>query len=404
MVTTATAPDQGQARQEADQRNRSAMRAIASGNLAGAEADLLQAVAAAPDHLPAWLNLAGVRRQRGDIDAAFVAIHEVLTLDPRNFAALLMSATMLERQGLAVPAALAYRAALAHAPPDAALDPPTLRAVQRGREVQGAYVQQLDGHIREHLAPVESRCTAAERRRLEAFVKTTLRVERRYQQEPTEYFYPGLPAIGFYERAEFPWLEALEAATDDIGREVLALLAGQEGDDAPGARGHERLPLEQWREVNDVPGSRVHEFYRQGLPVQERCDRAPATMRAVTALPQARVALRSPCAMYSALQPQTRVPARTGTANYRLVVHLPLIAPDGCGLRVGSETRAWRAGESWVFDDTIEHEAWNSSDLPRYILACDVWSPRLSADERAAIAAVIAAADAFNGARPADTI
>ena len=123
-------------------------------------------------------------------------------------------------------------------------------------------------------------------------------------------------------------------------------------------------------------------------------------MRAVQALPQAAVPLRSPVAMYSALQPRTRIPPHTGGANFRLVVHLPLVIPPGCGFRVGSETREWRIGEGWVFDDTIEHEAWNDSDVPRYILICDIWSPHLSPQERAAIAGIIAATDSFNGTIP----
>jgi aspartate beta-hydroxylase len=57
-------------------------------------------------------------------------------------------------------------------------------------------------------------------------------------------------------------------------------------------------------------------------------------------------------------------------------------------------------GEAWVFDDTIEHEAWNDSDEIRIILICDIWSPRLSPAEREAIRAVIAATDAFRGAAP----
>ena len=84
------------------------------------------------------------------------------------------------------------------------------------------------------------------------------------------------------------------------------------------------------------------------------------------------------------LQPHTRIPAHTGIANFRLVVHLPLIVPPDCGFRVGAETRQWRIGEAWVFDDTIEHEAWNDSDQTRIIFICDVWSPRLSQEERAA--------------------
>ena len=112
-------------------------------------------------------------------------------------------------------------------------------------------------------------------------------------------------------------------------------------------------------------------------------------MEAVRRLPQADVDLRSPTAMFSVLQPKTRIPPHTGVANFRLVVHLPLVLPDGCGFRVGGEQRAWRLGEAWVFDDTIEHEAWNDSDQMRIILICDIWSPRLSAEERAAIRAVI---------------
>jgi len=79
------------------------------------------------------------------------------------------------------------------------------------------------------------------------------------------------------------------------------------------------------------------------------------------------------------------------------VLHLPLVVPEGCGFRVGGETRAWREGEAWVFDDTIEHEAWNNGDQPRAVLICDVWSPTLSSEEREMIVRVTAALDRFNG-------
>ena len=122
--------------------------------------------------------------------------------------------------------------------------------------------------------------------------------------------------------------------------------------------------------------------------------RAPFSIRVTLA------SIFSPTANFSVLKPKTRIPPHTGVANFRLVTHLPLILPPSCGFRVGSETREWRIGEAWVFDDTIEHEAWNDSDETRVILICDIWNPRLSEDERRAIAAVIAATDTYNGTVP----
>ena len=85
-------------------------------------------------------------------------------------------------------------------------------------------------------------------------------------------------------------------------------------------------------------------------------------------------------------------PAHVGVDNTRLVCHLPLVVPPGCWFRVGAETREWREGEAFAFDDTIEHEAMNPTDVLRIVLIFDVWHPGLAEAERAAVAATIAAA------------
>jgi aspartyl/asparaginyl beta-hydroxylase (cupin superfamily) len=54
---------------------------------------------------------------------------------------------------------------------------------------------------------------------------------------------------------------------------------------------------------------------------------------------------------------------------------------------VGGETRNWQMNKAWVFDDTIEHEAWNDSDQPRAILIFDCWNPHLTEGERALVRA-----------------
>ena len=97
--------------------------------------------------------------------------------------------------------------------------------------------------------------------------------------------------------------------------------------------------------------------------------------------------------------PRTKIPAHTGVTNTRLTVHLPLVVPPGCRFRVGGETREWRKGTAWVFDDTIEHEAWNSSNELRVILLFDIWRPELSDQERAQVAATLECVDRFGPRR-----
>lgn len=43
-------------------------------------------------------------------------------------------------------------------------------------------------------------------------------------------------------------------------------------------------------------------------------------------------------------------------------LHLGLVVPPECRLRVNEDTRHWQEGNVLIFDDTIEHETWNDSD------------------------------------------
>jgi len=375
--------------------NQAAMQALGAGDFATAQALLQRLVAADPASIPGWLNLAAVRRRLNDVDGAFDALREVMRRDPRNFPALLMSATLMERQGDIKGAAGLYGAALSNAPPDNYLDRPTQQAVAHAREVHGRHTREMSDFIRARIGDTQSQCAPIERRRVDSFIDMTLRVRKRYQQEPLEYFYPGLPAIEFYEREEFPWLADLEAATVPMQQELATILREDQAGFAPYIHYEDHMPLDQWRELNHSPRWSAFHFYEKGQPVAERCRRAPATMEVLARLPQAQVPLRSPSALFSVLQPKTRIPPHTGVANFRLVVHLPLIVPPACGFRVGGETRQWRIGEAWVFDDTIEHEAWNDSDASRAVLIFDVWNPYLSAAERALVAAATKAYGAW---------
>jgi aspartyl/asparaginyl beta-hydroxylase (cupin superfamily) len=75
--------------------------------------------------------------------------------------------------------------------------------------------------------------------------------------------------------------------------------------------------------------------------------------------------------------------------------------PPGCALRVGNDTRVPVEGKAWVFDDTMEHEAWNRSGHARVILLFEIWRPELTEEERGLVAAMFEAIDAYSGEKPA---
>jgi hypothetical protein len=375
-------------------------RAMASGDFATAQGLLERVVLAEPNRLPAWLALAAARRQRERFEEAFDALRGALRVDPRNFPALLMHASLLERIGRNLEAAEAFGIALVQSPAEEHLDAATLRAVQHAQDVYKCHQRQIQEYVRDKSAAARRRCGSAGQHRLEAFIDSTLRLQKRFRQEPSDYFYPGLPAIEFYGRDEFPWLPALERATADVLLDLREVLRSDLPGFQPYVQYPDHAPLEQWRELNRSPMWTSYNLYESGIQVAERCAHAPNTIEALKLVGQPEVFRRSPCAMFSRLRPHTRIPPHTGVANFRLVVHLPLILPGQCRFRVGSQVRQWQMGEAWVFDDTLEHEAWNDSDEDRIILIFDIWNPRIPEDERTGIAQIIAATDAYRGVRP----
>jgi aspartyl/asparaginyl beta-hydroxylase (cupin superfamily) len=161
----------------------------------------------------------------------------------------------------------------------------------------------------------------------------------------------------------------------------------------------ERVPLRQWKELNNNRDWTAIHLLRNGSAVEGNARHCPQTMAAVAKLPQPHVPGASPNAMFSLLAPRTRIPPHTGVANTRLVCHLPLIVPPDCGFRCGATTRQWVVGETFVFDDSIEHEACNDSGELRDVLIVDLWPPALDAVEREAVARMIAATGvSFTGA------
>jgi ornithine lipid ester-linked acyl 2-hydroxylase len=80
---------------------------------------------------------------------------------------------------------------------------------------------------------------------------------------------------------------------------------------------------------------------------------------------------------FSRLQPGTHIQPHVGWVKTVYRAHLGLVVPTACGMRVGHETREWQAGSCLVFDDTVEHEAWNRSSDVRTVLLFDFVRPGL---------------------------
>jgi aspartyl/asparaginyl beta-hydroxylase (cupin superfamily) len=119
-------------------------------------------------------------------------------------------------------------------------------------------------------------------------------------------------------------------------------------------------------------------------------------MRMLEQPPIPQIAGRSPMALISILKPGTHIPPHTGMLNMRLICHVPLVVPGDCRLRVGAETRDVVEGRAMIFDDSIEHEAWNDADSVRAVLLFEIWRPEISDEEKIALTAMFEAVTGYD--------
>lgn len=359
---------------------------------------LNRVLAQEPANTRALLGLAQVGAAAGDQQGMRQAVDRLLAIEPRNLAGLLLKADHLDGSGDTRSAASFYLAALKAAPPPEQLTPGLAAHLKRARERCDRYAAQYGAYILEQLSA--RGFGAGSSHRFAQSVDIVLGRKQIYLQQPRYYYFPGLPQIQFYERDEFPWIEALEHSTPAIREELLAVLQ-EPAAFAPYVQGYANRPRKQEAGMLNNPDWSAFYLWKDGAVVEENAQRCPRTMQALADLPLAKVKNRSPSILFSLLRAGAHIPPHNGLVNTRLICHLPLIVPARCSFRVGNEVREWREGEAWLFDDTIEHEAWNRSGDTRVILLFDVWRPELSTEERELVAALFEAIDAHGG-RPPD--
>jgi aspartate beta-hydroxylase len=214
------------------------------------------------------------------------------------------------------------------------------------------------------------------------------------RQRPKFLYVPQLPAQAYFARALFPWYETLERETATIRGELNALL-GENQNFEPFLKFDSQDQVPKYL-GGEKPNWNAFFFYRHGKRYEENCVRCPKTTAILESLPLVRIAEHAPEICYSILTPDSHILPHHGSTNARVVTHLPLIVPPACAIVVGGEKHVWEEGRCITFDDTFEHEAWNRSDRTRAVLILDVWNPHLTAIEREALTALIAAIRAFN--------
>jgi aspartyl/asparaginyl beta-hydroxylase (cupin superfamily) len=350
-----------------------------------------------PKAPPLWMNLARAHRELGDPEAERTALEQVLTIDQRDLLALIRLAELHERLGEETQAAQRWGAVIALSSSIQDRSPEFDRLIDHAKTYVQNQRQRLADSIEGRLAHDLADAGKRDRRRMQAAADHWLGRRAIYANHCEGLHYPFLPADEFFERDHFSWLDQLEAATDVILAELQSIVADPDPGLAPYISMAPGTPESKWTPLDKSLDWGALHLWKEGVRIDEACARAPRTAELVESLPLCRIKNRAPTIFFSILKAGRQIPPHTGVTNVRSIVHLPLIVPDGCEFRVGGETREWRKGEAFVFDDTIEHEAWNRSNEDRAVLIIDTWNPHLTEHERAMICRFYEAADEQRG-------
>jgi len=334
----------------------------------------------APTDLFVLLMLADARKTAGETDGEFEAIQWALAVDPLYVPALLKKGSWCERQGKSLSACEAYSRAMTHSGSEAQW-PGQLRAELGAART---YIERnsrglhnfLAAEIRERLEELDSE--SADRWREAASIHAGR--SGPYPSKSEQFHVPRLPAIPFFERSAFSRLEVLERNVDRIHDELAAVL--ERGQFQPYVAYPPGEPVNQWQALNHSSRWSAFHLWRDGKPIAGNLDRLPETAKLLEEVELCDLDGFGPSAFFSALAPKTHIPPHHGETNARVIAHLPLIVPDGCRLRVGFEERQWQEGKTLVFDDTIEHEAFNDSNALRVVMIFGLWNPLLSDADR----------------------
>lgn len=376
--------------------------AEAEGDYAAAQDYYARAAELDPKEPALWMNLAKAQRLAGEEVAELASLNRVLAIDQRHFMGRIRKAEWHERRGEDAKALADWTAVVQLAAGlDRASHPGLTPLLEHANAFIAARAAVFEQTVTDHITASRQDKAPDSLRRFDAAMAASLGKRKIYHNECAGLYYPFLPTDEFFARHHFPWMAELEEKSAAIRGELEALLdAGGDGF-APYVNMPAGTPANKWSELDGSHRWDACYLWKYGERKEAVAAKCPATIAALEAIPAFHAPRRGPTAFFSLLRPGSHIPPHTGVSNTRSIVHLPLIIPENCAFRVGGETREWREGQAFVFDDTIEHEAWNRSEALRAVLIFDVWNPYIGEEERELLCAYWDAANA-SGLGPDD--
>lgn len=377
-------------RQGLDGNAQTGIDALRSGDFATARGIFAQLTTSPAASAQEWLLYAQACDGCGDSITALDAVDRVLNQDRANPYALLIKGDIFARSGDDRASVSFYRMAIRRCADLPQRQGDLEQWLDRAHAAVAAAERRFEQHIHDVLADCGIDRVPP---RLEQALAIASGRQPVYLQQPHSFYFPGLPQIAWYQRESFPWVAELERSAGAMRGEIERLLSNEQGLE-PYIQEHSQRASSGHSLLNDARWSAFH-LWKDGAPAEENISRCPTIARLLELPPIPRIKGRSPMALVSILRPGTHIAAHTGLLNTRLICHLPLVVPPGCRLRVGAETRDVVEGKAMIFDDSIEHEAWNDGKSVRAVLLFEIWRPEISEDERAALTAMFEAASGY---------
>jgi aspartyl/asparaginyl beta-hydroxylase (cupin superfamily) len=358
-----------------------ALEALRRGRAADAGRRIEELIASGADGEAPWLLLAAARGADQNPEGEEAALNRLLDVAPRSVRGHLMKGHCRVRAGDPDLAVYYYRTGLDLAEGVQAL-PEVNAEIARAQEAL-AWLEARTHSARE--ATLKARGLPPQKwsPRMRHSLELAAGRRKRFVQQPTAFYYPELPQLQFFDPGRFSWAARVEAAAGSIRAELLKLLETDAGEFRPYIRSdNSSVPLRGNKTLLNSRDWSVLSLCERGWLAPDLIKRCPRTWETVLAASLPRISGWGPTVVFSMLKAGAHIAPHTGMYNTRLICHLPLIVPPGCRFRVGNEVREWEEGKLMIFDDTIEHEAWNDSAEDRVVLIFDIWRPELTDQEK----------------------